>query len=51
VIALYRVVVEKWDPRAAWQHEAIDYGYTASLGYGRIVKSYWSAVRAFAGSP
>jgi protein tyrosine/serine phosphatase len=49
VIALYRVLVDKWDPGAAWQHEAVDYGYTISLWYGRIVQSYWTAVRTLAG--
>ena len=48
VIALYRVVVEKWEPSLAWKHEAIDYGYAAGLWYGAIVESYVGAVRKLA---
>jgi protein tyrosine/serine phosphatase len=49
VIALYRVVVEKWDASLAWKHEAIDYGYSAGLWYGAIARSYVGAVGKLAG--
>jgi protein tyrosine/serine phosphatase len=49
VIALYRVLVEGWEPRLAWQKEAIAYGYVRSWWYGKIEDSYLAAVKALAG--
>jgi protein tyrosine/serine phosphatase len=49
VIALYRVVVDGWDPATAWRREAVDYGYASGLWYGNILISYDAAVRALGG--
>ena len=49
VIALYRVLVDGWDPVTAWRREAIDYGYARGLWYGNIVLSYDAAVLALGG--
>jgi protein tyrosine/serine phosphatase len=46
VVALYRVLVDKWDPAEAWQKEAVAYGYVRGLWYGKIQDSYDAAVKA-----
>jgi protein tyrosine/serine phosphatase len=45
VVALYRVLVEGWDPAVAWQREAVAYGYRRGLFYGAIADSFDAAVR------
>jgi protein tyrosine/serine phosphatase len=49
VVALYRVLVDKWDPREAWAKEAVAYGYVRGFWYGKIQDSYEAAVNALAG--
>ncbi len=39
-IALYRVLVDGWDPKMAWQREAIDYGYVRFPWHAAINASY-----------
>lgn len=36
VVALYRVMVDGWDPALAWQSEAIDYGSAQTYFYRRL---------------
>jgi protein tyrosine/serine phosphatase len=51
VVALYRVLVDKWDPVIAWQKEAVAYGYVRGLWYGKIQDSYEAAVKTLAERP
>ncbi len=45
VVALYRVLVDGWDPSVAWRREAVDYGYVAWPWHPAIQASYRAAVR------
>jgi protein tyrosine/serine phosphatase len=45
VVALYRVLVDGWDARVAWQREAVDYGYVPWPWHPAIQASYRAAVR------
>jgi protein tyrosine/serine phosphatase len=45
-VALYRVLVDGWDPATAWRTEAVAYGYVRGLWYGRIADSFEAAVQA-----
>jgi protein tyrosine/serine phosphatase len=49
VVALYRVLVEGWDPETAWRHEAVDYGYARGWWYGAIADSFFAAATALGG--
>jgi tyrosine-protein phosphatase SIW14 len=40
LVALYRVLVEGWDPAVAWQREVLDFGYQATFWYRRMGSSF-----------
>jgi protein tyrosine/serine phosphatase len=44
VVALERVVVEGWTAAAAWEHDAIAFGYRRSLFHRTIADSFNAAV-------
>ena len=46
VVALYRVLVDGWEPSVAWQREAVAYGYVAWPWHPAIQASYRAAVRS-----
>jgi protein tyrosine/serine phosphatase len=45
VVALYRVLVDGWAQRVAWQREAVDYGYVRWPWHPAIEASYRAALR------
>jgi hypothetical protein len=48
VIALERVLLEGWDAAAAWQHDAVAFGYRPVLFHGNTADSFKAAVAALA---
>jgi protein tyrosine/serine phosphatase len=46
IVALYRVLVDGWDPATAWQREAVAFGYRRGLFHGSIVDSFDAATRS-----
>jgi protein tyrosine/serine phosphatase len=45
VVALYRVLVDRWDASVAWQREAVGYGYVRWPWHPMIEASYRAALR------
>jgi protein tyrosine/serine phosphatase len=45
VIALERVILEGWKADAAWQHDAVAFGYRPDLFHRTIAQSFRAAVR------
>lgn len=45
LVALYRVMVEGWDPEIAWQREVLDYGFRHIFFYRRLHSAYRRMVR------
>jgi protein tyrosine/serine phosphatase len=46
VIAMERVIVEGWSAAAAWEHDAVAFGYRRALFHRNIADSFDAAVRA-----
>jgi protein tyrosine phosphatase (PTP) superfamily phosphohydrolase (DUF442 family) len=40
VVALYRVVVEAWDPKVAWKLEVVDYGSAQNFFYRKLHEDF-----------
>ncbi len=47
VVALYRVLVEGWDPAVAWRHEALDFGHGGlrAIFFRRLDRAYTRLTR------
>jgi protein tyrosine phosphatase (PTP) superfamily phosphohydrolase (DUF442 family) len=46
VVSMYRVLVEGVEPNAAWQQNAVAFGYKRGLFHGSIEDSFNAAIRA-----
>jgi hypothetical protein len=46
VVALQRVLLEGWDAKSAWQHDAVAFGYRRNLFHASMADSFDAAVRA-----
>jgi protein tyrosine/serine phosphatase len=46
IIALARVILDGWTAAAAWEHDAVAFGYRRNLWHRTIADSYDAALRA-----
>jgi protein tyrosine/serine phosphatase len=51
VVALSQVMLDHWDAQRAWQRDAVDFGYQRGWWYGKIMDSFYRAVRDHASRP
>jgi protein tyrosine phosphatase (PTP) superfamily phosphohydrolase (DUF442 family) len=50
VIAMWRVMVDHWEPDKAWQHDAVDFGHEPGFWYRGIRNSFERATKMLEGS-